>query len=322
MSAEDSAQSERPADAADPFTWPPRELPRPAPIPPPEFRSPSPTLAPPQPPLVAPRLAFERVFLGLRSPPWSVRAAEAAFAPDPHASYCPRCAGPVGPGEVGGKPGDPRCGSCREARLPWSHAVRLGAWTGVLRQAILESKYARWHRLAFDLGLDLGRVLSRRLVDEDVDPSQAALVPVPMSFRRRWARGIDHTIAIARGVRAATGGRIVRPLRRRHRPPQASLPESGREANVRGCFVPKSGESLAHHTAIIVLDDVRTSGATLRAACRALAARERRLGQPLDADRVWVATLAVVTPPDRRGPPDLPREAPQDSRHDDESLIS
>jgi predicted amidophosphoribosyltransferase len=187
--------------------------------------------------------------------------------------------------------------------LPWSTAVRLGPWSGVLREAILEAKYARWRRLAFDLGRELGVVLARRLREVGVDADAAAVVPVPMSFRRRWSRGLDHTLAMARGVRRVTGCSILTPLRRRHRPPQASLAETAREANVRGCFVPRTGPSLARFPAVVVLDDVRTTGATLRAACRALAARQRRLGEPLDLGRVWVATLAVVTPSNRRVEP-------------------
>lgn len=250
------------------------------------------------------RLSFERTWLGLRSAPWRVRAEEAGFSPDPDGAYCGRCGGPVGPGEiVGDVVGEgiaASCGSCREQRLPWGRAVRLGAFEGALREAILEAKYARWRRLGFDLGRLAGGVLGRRLTEAGVDPVEAALVPVPMSFRRRWTRGIDHTLAIARGVRASAGCRILLPLRRRHRPPQASLPESRREANVRGSFIPRNGVLLGDYPAVVVLDDVRTTGATLRSVCRAIAARERRLGGQLHSDRVWVLSLAVVTPPDRR----------------------
>jgi predicted amidophosphoribosyltransferase len=202
--------------------------------------------------------------------------------------------------------------------------VRLGAWEGVLRHAILEAKYARWRRLAFDLGCTLGFVLARRLQEAGVEPDAAGIVPVPMSFRRRWSRGLDHTLAIARGVRSVTGSSVVQPLRRRHCPPQASLAESAREANVRGCFLPRSGESVAHFPVVVLLDDVRTTGATLRAACRVLAARQRRRGEPLEPGQVWVATLAVVTPSDRRIEPGGPETAAaafgQDSREEDGGL--
>lgn len=79
---------------------------------------------------------------------------------------------------------------------------------------------------------------------------------------------------------------------------------------------------MAGYAALIVLDDVRTTGATLRAACRAIQARERRLGGRLGANQVWVATLAVVTPNERRPLRGTNSEGEQDSREGDESLIA
>lgn len=249
-----------------------------------------------------PRHVFERTWLGLTSPPWATRAAEAGFQPDRPEVYCPRCAGPVGAGETGFEVSREGCATCSQERLPWARAVRLGAFGGVLREAILEAKYARWRRLAFDLGCDLGEAIGLALAAAGIDAAAAAIVPVPMSFRRRWSRGLDHTLAIARGVQERTGARIVRALGRRHRPVQASLPESVREANARGSFTPRGGQPLGTYEAIVVVDDVRTTGATLRAACRAVGSRERAMGGRLQSDCVWVAALAVVTPRERREP--------------------
>lgn len=338
--------SQPPIQAAPRFEWPPRTRPAaeldlkplnraPAsdlPTLPATHPGPTTSPAPPEPDhfiathdSASPRLAFERTWLGLVAPPWTIRAVEAGFYPDPPSAYCPRCAGPVGPGEVPTDPTSASCASCRGTPLPWSRALRVGAFTGVLRDVILEAKYAKWRRLAFDLGTTLGAILSSQLTTAGVDPAHAALIPIPMSFRRRWSRGIDHTLAIARGVRSVTRGPILRPLRRRHRPAQAALPESGREANARGSFTPRSGENLAGFPVIVVLDDVRTTGATLRAACRALNARERRLGSQLSAEQVWVASLAVVTPTDRRAPDSLDDPDPgqaQDSYTEPDALIS
>ena len=249
---------------------------------------------------VSPRLAFERTWLGLQSPPWSIRALEAGFRPDRDNEACPRCAGSVGPGEVSQVEGVMGCAACREEALPWSRAVRLAAFSGVLREAILEAKYTRWRRLAFDLGAALGAVLAERLRAANIEPSEVALVPVPMSWRRRWSRGLDHTLEIARGVRSRTGMTIARPLGRRHRPVQASLPRSQREANARGSFRARGRARMESYPCLVVLDDVRTTGATLRAACRAVAARERRLGGRIGSEKIWIATLAVPTPPERR----------------------
>lgn len=273
----------------------------------------------PSPPTIP--LAFERAFLGLRSAPWSVRAREAGFQPDEPDAYCPRCAGSVGPGEVHAADGVTACADCREQRLPWEHAVRLGVFAGELRAAILESKYTRWRRLAFDLGRALGDRLAERLMARGIDPLDAAIAPVPMSRRRRWSRGLDHTLAVTRGVRAATGSPLVFPLARRHRPVQASLPRSAREDNARGSFRARGSRRLDTHPVVVVLDDVRTTGATLRAACRAILSRERQLGGVPGSPRIWVATIAVATSGSRREGAEGPPEGSRDLRDAGESLM-
>src|SRR4051812_1433546 len=92
---------------------------------------------------------------------------------------------------------------------------------------------------------------------------------VPSEFRRRLARGSDHTLVVARGVQQVTGGRIVRALARAHRPSQVGLPMTERRRNVAGTMRLRNGQDLAGCT-VVVLDDVRTTGATMIEACRAL----------------------------------------------------
>ncbi|MEZ6235377.1 MAG: hypothetical protein R3B68_14415 [Phycisphaerales bacterium] len=225
--------------------------------------------------------------------------------------------------------------------MPWSRAIRLGLFDGTLRDAILEAKYQRWRRLAFDLGVAIGRPLQAAIEEsphrvagdgaesdlpigeeQDAAPAGVAIVPIPMSFRRRWARGIDHTLAIARGVRAVTGATIVRPLARRHRAPQVGLPRSRREANARGSFIAVGDRPLSAFRVVVVLDDVRTTGATLRAACRAIRARERGLGRLLATTQIWVATLGVASSGRRSASGDVQAEAAAGGFSDSEAVNS
>jgi predicted amidophosphoribosyltransferase len=126
---------------------------------------------------------------------------------------------------------------------------------------------------------------------EGTDRERLVLVPVPSTFRRRMARGIDHTLVLARGVREVTGGRIVRALARRHRPSQVGLPMTERKRNVSGTMRLRRPADLGGCT-LIVIDDVRTTGATMTEACRALVRglKEREMV----AGAVWAAVLGVA----------------------------
>lgn len=206
----------------------------------------------------------------------------------------------AGPADQG-----PSCPACRNRRLPWERAVRLGPYEGELREMIHQVKFQRWRRLGSDLGRLLAMPLRHALTDAGIDPRSAVLVPVPMSFRRRWMRGIDHTLVIARALADALPCPLVRALRRRHRPTQWSVPASARRANVRGAFVasPARVRRLAGRT-LIVLDDLRTTGATLTECCRCLREAHRRgvpSGEPARPLGVWTAVLAVTPDPGRPG---------------------
>lgn len=97
------------------------------------------------------------------------------------------------------------------------------------------------------------------------------VVPVPLHWRRRRWRGYDQAALLARPVARALGVRVLfRGLRRvRHTASQIELPHHERARNMAGAFVP--GRLRGAKTALLV-DDVRTTGATLQAASDALRA--------------------------------------------------
>lgn len=212
---------------------------------------------------------------------------EADWQPDDLPDYCRRC-GRSTPTKAGAAD----CPKCAGSRLPWDQAVRLGVYGGVLRDAIHEVKFSRWRRLGHDLGRLLGEAIAGRLAEEALNSEDAAIVPMPTSFRRRMARGVDHALVIARGASDASGLPIVRPLERRHGPPQVGLSGHRRLRNVAGMFAFRMGR-VRLPPVLIVIDDVMTTGATMRAACRAI----RRGMSPGDDGlgvQVWAAVLGVA----------------------------
>lgn len=240
--------------------------------------------------------SIERTWLGLTTPPLTERIAAAGWVPSLPHEYCPRCGHNIGPHESD----DTGCSRCRSRRFPWERLIRLGEFSGLLREVIHEVKFTRWRRLGHDLGLLLGAALNRAIDDAELPRDHCVLVPVPCSFRRRIARGIDHTLVLSRGVAAATGLPIVRALSRSHRPTQLSLPASQRAENIAGSMRPRRGVDLAGRF-VIVLDDVTTTRATLLGACRTVekgckSAPEGRNRRP---DGLWAAVAAVTPPPSR-----------------------
>lgn len=100
-----------------------------------------------------------------------------------------------------------------------------------------------------------------------------ALVPIPRHWRRIREQGCDPTFELARALaRQADLPLQARALSRaRHVPPQTDLPRSERLRNVRGSF--RAAPGTLRGRRVLLLDDVTTTGATLREAARELRAR-------------------------------------------------
>jgi len=105
-------------------------------------------------------------------------------------------------------------------------------------------------------------------------------VPVPLHWRRRWRRGYNQAEMIAARVALLAGRPILPGALRRLR---ATAPQTGRNrrervANIKGAFMVRStgcgawpARDLKGATVLLV-DDVVTTGATIRECARALKA--------------------------------------------------
>lgn len=234
--------------------------------------------------------AFIERWFGLSYPPVHRAVAEAAFAPDSPESWCGRCGGSVGPGEGG--PGG--CAGCADEPAVADDFVRLGAYDGPMRDWITAGKYEGWSEMLEALGAMLGRsVLSRH----SIDPARSIIVPVPMPWQRRMYRGIDHTRVIADAAARAMRLDIACALRKRLEPPRASLTATERRRHRKGWITVRrrSGGWPLTGSTIVLVDDVKTTGTTLRLCARLL--------RDLGADRVIAAVLAVADERGRRPRP-------------------
>ena len=98
-------------------------------------------------------------------------------------------------------------------------------------------------------------------------PPQAVLVPVVTTRRRAAERGFDQARELARRAAPRCGARVADVLRK-HGPPQHGNDRRSRLA-ASGRFALRSGPSLPREA--ILVDDVVTTGATLRDAAATLA---------------------------------------------------
>ncbi|MBY0113253.1 MAG: hypothetical protein K2Y21_10555 [Phycisphaerales bacterium] len=215
--------------------------------------------------------AFEIAYLGRVSASWDVRARDAGWLADEDGDFCPRCGVTVGEYELDTLSDPATCARCRDKKLAWDRFLRLGAYEGVLAGAIRELKFHAIRAHGERLGALLGERVHAELARLGVERQDAAIVPIPTTPWRRIARGVDHTAIIARAVARESGVPLVRALKRRHRPTQWSVPTSERRRNVAGSFSCRGlVGGLRAKRLVIVVDDVRTTGATMSEACRTL----------------------------------------------------
>ncbi|GAB4115240.1 MAG: ComF family protein [Sandaracinaceae bacterium] len=179
---------------------------------------------------------------------------------------CAACDAELDPGAAG------FCGACAPLLEPLSGAeatVAAYRYGGPLADAIRRYKYGGRAELAAVLGRLLVPAARARTAGLD------AIVPVPLHPRRLRERGFDQASLLAGVVAEALGVARRLDLVRRVRPTpaQASLDRAGRLDNVRDAFVASVG---ARDLRILVIDDVRTTGATAGSVSAALLAAGAR----------------------------------------------
>lgn len=177
------------------------------------------------------------------------------------------------------------CAACAGSSWPLSAVVRLGAHEAGWRNMVLSLKYGRDRRCGEQLGELLAQQWARVL---GALPSMRrecggewCVVPVPMPMARRVERGIDHAQVIARAFARATSMQMLRVLSQQSGVNQAKLDRSARVA--RGGRMKWQTSMLGMRRSVdalramsvqqwIIVDDVRTTGATLREVAEVLRA--------------------------------------------------
>ncbi len=160
------------------------------------------------------------------------------------------------------------CGACLREPPPFEHTVCAVdyrfPWDGLITEFKFQGRV--------ELAAALGRLLAAAVCRADA-PRPALLLPVPLADARLRERGYDQAWALARVLARALGlpaeARLLqRPLATVH---QATLDRAARQRNLRAAFmVDPRRRPAVQGQRIALVDDVMTTGATVREAASAL----------------------------------------------------
>ena len=152
----------------------------------------------------------------------------------------------------------------------WQGDLPLFAWgryDGQLKQAIAKLKYHHQPEIGSILGNWLGKAWLHSSVSK---PNKIAVIPIPLHREKQQQRGFNQAEVIARGFCQQTGY-CLQPkglIRIRNTQAMFNLQDAAaRQNNLQNAFI--LGKK-APQTPVLLLDDIYTTGTTVKEACQTL----------------------------------------------------
>ncbi len=157
------------------------------------------------------------------------------------------------------------CGKClKEDKRNWKRAMAVMRMENYGRELIHRFKYKNDAPLARPFGLLAAEMLRKSGIKPDF------IVPVPLHWTRYCTRGYNQAQFVSEIVSKETGIPMKKALKRVKRTPkQANMDGKERRKNLKGAFSVIDGD-ICKNSAILLVDDVLTTGSTLMSASSAL----------------------------------------------------
>ncbi len=179
----------------------------------------------------------------------------------------------------------PFCTRCDE---PSMTVYSLGYFDNQMQTILHDLKYRQLKPLGPILGQKLADLISR----SSASPTFDLILAVPLHHSRQYKRGFNQAEEIASGIAAgievATIFSLLHATRKTRQ--QAKLPASRREENVRDAYTVIDPDHILENKTVLLVDDVTTTGATLR--------ENRRVILDAGARMVLTAVAATAYPVD------------------------
>ncbi|RKY23705.1 MAG: ComF family protein [Planctomycetota bacterium] len=158
------------------------------------------------------------------------------------------------------------CPNCQGEEIHFDQIARAGVYADALRKMVLALKNGRT-----ELDSTLGFLADSALQGSGFIEKIEFFVPVPLHWSRRLVRGYNQSSIIARRLKHPTAKintDLVR-IRRTKTQPGGMADAAARARNVAGAFAVRYGHKFAGRNVCLV-DDVKTTGATLNECARVL----------------------------------------------------
>lgn len=174
---------------------------------------------------------------------------------------CVKCGDPF----ISKEGSDRTCGRCLAAKLPFNLARSGFAYNVAVAEAVHRFKYGGKVILAHALGSLTASQAEALPIKPDV------IVPVPLHAKKLKARGFNQSLLLAKAVAKRLGVKAdwSNLERTRHTAPQIGLKHDERAENVAGAFEVRN-PLIFKNKKILLIDDVFTTGATVRECAKTL----------------------------------------------------
>jgi len=173
------------------------------------------------------------------------------------------------------------CPNCQGKEFHFDQIARAGVYSESLQKMILAFKKGRT-----ELDSVLGDLADSALQGSGFYNDFDLLVPVPLHWTRRLARGYNQSLVLAKKLEHPTARistNLVRIRRTKSQPTMAS--PTARARNVAGAFAIRYGHNFSGKI-VCLIDDIKTTGATLNECAKTL--------KEAGALKVYALVLAVA----------------------------